>query len=162
MIIRRKQAKGLPSGTSNGVDSRELTNGRKVNKSAVFLTINSNKLATAQDEQKFRNLVAYLAHDMEQFVTVLNYGEGRIPYSVRPAKPLKVRYAIEEGPERGLLHTHMLVKGKVYDAGVVQVDLNTTRGFLRKELGWCPRVYAEKAETNSRIENYMTKSFRQE
>lgn len=157
MIIRRKQPKV-------GTDSRELTDGRKVKKSAVFLTINSNKLATAQDEQKFRSLVAYLAHDMENFVTVLNYGEGngRIPYGQRPVKPLKVRYAIEEGPERGLLHTHMLVKGKVWDAGIVQVDLDTTRAFLRRELGWCPRVYAEKADVNDRIENYMTKSFRQE
>lgn len=138
-----------------------LTDGRTQTPSGLNLMINTNKKADIEDPENFAKLIDVYCRNMERFIDIYNVGDPLVPYSSRKAKGLEVSYEVEVGPDKKLLHAHIEILGAVYDAGIVRLNLDNTRAFLRECLGYVPRVSVRKANAGSAgLRNYIAKSHR--
>lgn len=135
---------------------KQLHAGHRIQRSGLFLLINTNRKASAIDIELFRSLTTFFLENIEFFLFVRNKS-GNAPYSSAKFEDASVQYREEEGPSNQWVHTHTLIQGSTPD-GFIQLNLPLARDWWTDKLGYLPLIRVKKASvTGAGLENYMRK-----
>jgi hypothetical protein len=149
----------VPVRFSGGRASRQEP--RKVNKTCILITINTNQRygegdrSRENDEKALEQVTTRFLRNLKSYVKVL---EPNAAWDTNHVFKVNCQYAVEVGQKKGRLHTHVLVQ--IDHNTRIHLDYRKVKEHYQNQLG-LPTVYFNaklvRPRGESWLENYVQK-----